>query len=247
MDLVRTHHDRAVTLLERFRALRVRCGWIRPFSVELFGTPCSGKTSLSDGLRDFFDAAGYGVTTPREGAREIEWKPRKVPEYNFRTAEYALGRARDLAFAPNAFEVAIFDRAVSDAMMNMLLFREDGLLTEAQYRGLVGYYGLGCNTYELFDLHVCLVADPAAGLHRRFGGKLPKKYGSRVNPTAMARLRDLHDRAWQDYGWSVTKYHAWVDSTSLDKDEVRVKALDSILEQFERRLAELERQSPPQA
>ena len=230
---------RAAEVLGRFDPGGMRKSRLhRPFMIEFFGTPKSGKTTMKEMLKHFFTRNGYAVSSPTEGAEVIEWRPRVEPDYNLRTAEYALGVARDRCFSKDK-HVVIFDRAVFDGIVRMDYYRENGVISHAEHVALEGYYLLPHNRKNLFDLHVCLVAEPATAVQRELAKALTKKDGETMNPQTLQRLLDAHARVWQRLGCADDPSMVWHDSTHESEEQTAASVLSSALDAFERRLSTL--------
>ena len=117
-----TFFNRAKFILDQFDPARTRKTRVpRPFMVELCGTSNSGKTTLLDKLYIQLKADGFEFAKCPEGAEAVP-PPRVLPVYNFRTADYALERARAFALDKN-IHVVMFDRAIFDAANGEVLRR----------------------------------------------------------------------------------------------------------------------------
>ncbi len=230
---------RAADVLARFDPTGARKARLhRPFMIELYGTPKSGKSTMKDMLKHFFIRNGYAVSSPTEGAEVIEWRPRIEPDYNLRTAEYALGVARDRCFSKDK-HIVIFDRAVFDGIVRMEYYRENGKITRAQQTAIERYYLLPYNTKNLFDLHICLVCDPKTAIRRELAKALTKKDGETMNPKTLQGLLDAHERIWTRLRGATDPAMLWHDSTTETEEQTAASILSSTLDVFERRLATL--------
>jgi hypothetical protein len=226
---------RAAEILGRFdpdqrRAARPH----RPFMIEFFGTPKSGKTTMKEMLKQFFRRNGFAVSAPTEGAEVIEWA-RIDPEYNLRTCEYALGVARDRCF-DGEFHVVIFDRALYDGIVRMEYNVGKGKISPEEHRAIEDYYLLPYNR-QYFDLFVCLVAEPEIAMQRELARALTKKHGATMNPTTLAGLLDAHRRVGQRLGCANDPAMLWHDSSTETEEETAASILTTALDAFERRLA----------
>ncbi|HTK05247.1 MAG TPA: hypothetical protein VL500_06680 [Candidatus Eisenbacteria bacterium] len=230
---------RAEQVLARFDPGKLRAArQHRPFMIEFFGTPKSGKSTMKEMLRHFFDRNKYRVYAATEGAEAIRWRPRVEPDYNLRTAEYALGEARDLCFQ-KSFHVGIFDRAVFDGIMRMDYYREKGVISPQEHAILEGYYLLPHNRKNLFDLHVCLVASPEVSIERELARALTKKHGETMNPATISGLLDAHKRIWDRLGCADDPSMLWHDSSAETEAETAASILQKALEVFEKRVDSL--------
>lgn len=230
---------RAADVLARFDPGSTRKARLhRPFMIEFYGTPKSGKSTMKEMLKHFFTRNGYAVSAPTEGAEVIEWRPRVEPDYNLRTAEYALGVARDRCFSKDK-HIVIFDRAVFDGIVRMEYYRDAGTISAEEHAALEGYYLLPHNRKNLFDLHVCLVAEPATSIQRELAKALTKKDGETMNPKTLQKLLDAHQRVWDRLGCATDPSMLWHDSTRETEEETAASILSSTLDAFERRLNSL--------
>ena len=227
---------RAEQVLARFDPGKTRAArQHRPFMIEFFGTPKSGKSTMKEVLKQFFDRNKYRVYAATEGAEAIRWRPRVEPDYNLRTAEYALGEARDLCFQ-KSYHVGLFDRATFDAVMRMDLYREKGVLSPEQHAILEGYYLLPHNRKNLFDLHVCLVASPEVAMQRELAKAITSKPGETMNPATLQSLLDAHKRIWDRLGCADDPSMIWHDSSLESEAETAASIMSATLDAFERRL-----------
>lgn len=205
----------------------------RPFMIEFFGTPKSGKSTMKEMLKHFFRRNGWRVSTPTEGAEVVEL-PRDEPQYNFQTAEYALSVARERSYSTD-FHVVIFDRAIFDGVMRMQYYAEKGVITEGQRDIIESYYLLPWNR-GLFDLHICLVAEPEIAIRRELALALTKKHGKTMNPATLRDLLDAHRKMWDRYSPTMGDAMVWHDSSYENESETAKAILKQVLSSFERRL-----------
>ena len=205
----------------------------RPYMVELFGLPKSGKTTVGEMMRDFFRRNGFEVAAPQEGARAVEL-PRVEPQINFAYTEYALAHARRIA-ADRRIDVGILDRAIWDGAVRMGHYRRTGQMTDDEATSAEGYILSRWNR-DLFDAHVCLMADPVTALDRKNALLVSKRQGATTNPKKMNELRDAHLATWKEHSLDASPKHVWVDSTDQSPMETVLTVLDAVLGAFERRL-----------
>lgn len=232
---IRSLQDRAASELKRFDPLGIRHERrARPFMIELFGTPKSGKSTMKEMLKHFFRRAGWKVSTPTEGAEVVEL-PRDEPQYNFQTCEYALSVARDRSF--DDFHIVIFDRAIYDGVTRMEYYAEKGIITREQQSVIEGYYLLPWNT-DLFDLHVCLVSSPEAAIDRELARALTKKHGKTMNPKTLKGLLEAHRSVWHRRACDGDPKFVWHDSSTETEEETAKSILSSVLDAFARRVTD---------
>jgi len=212
----------------------------RPFIIELFGTPKSGKSTMKEMIKHTFKRNHWSVSTPTEGAEAVEWVKRLEPQYNFQTAEYALSRIRELAYGPlhRSFHVGILDRANMDGVVRMDYYLARGIICEAERQAIENYYLLSLNE-EMIDLHVCLVADPEVAIQRELARAVAKKHGETMNPKTLADLLDAHHRVWARLNCAANPSMCWHDSSKETEVETAMAILETILGAFERRMSAL--------
>lgn len=208
------------------------CPAVRPFMIELFGSPKSGKTTMKDLLKHYFRRSKWRVSAPVEGAEAIEL-PRDEPVYNLQTTEYAMSRARELSYS-NDFHLVIFDRAVMDGIVRMDYYEAKGVITPREHELISGYFSLPWN-YDLFDLHVCLVADPEVSMQREHTYTLTRKQGETMNPKTLQALLDAHGRVWERMECDRVRSMVWHDSSKESVEETGMAVLQSALAAFSRR------------
>jgi hypothetical protein len=231
--------QQASDLLRQFDAKRNRRVLKpRPFTIELFGTPKSGKTTMKEMLKHFFKRNGWLPITPIEGAEAVTWPKRLEPDYNFQTGEYAMTLARELAYGPGhqTFHVAIFDRALYDVVVRMEYYLANGVITPDQRAAIEGYFRMPQNQ-ALFDCHICLVASPEVAMQREVARVLTKKDGETMNRRVLQGLLDAHQAMWERLRCAQDPRFAWHDSSSETEVETGQAILAHVLSAFERRLA----------
>lgn len=208
------------------------CPSVRPFMIELFGSPKSGKTTMKDVLKHMFRRSGWRVSAPVEGAEFVEL-PRDEPAYNLQTTEYAMSRARELSYSHD-FHLVIFDRAVMDGIVRMDYYDKKGVITPGEHELIRGYFSLPWN-FDLFDLHICLVASPEVSIEREHAHTLTRKKGETMNPKTLQALLDAHGRVWERMECDKTTSMVWHDSSSESIEETAMSVLESSLDAFGRR------------
>jgi hypothetical protein len=225
---------RATEILHRFDPDGTRTQILdRPFMLELFGTPKSGKSTMKEMIRHFFRRQGWKVSAPTEGAEVVEL-PRAEPIYNFQTGEYALGEARKRYFN-RGFHLIIFDRAIMDVVMRMEYYLSKGVISAEQRQIIEGYYLLPWNA-SMFDMHICLVASPEVAIKRELARALSKKHGETMNPQTLSGLLTAHERMWDRLGCNANPAMAWHDSSLETEEETATAILEAVFKAFTARL-----------
>ncbi|MFA6603492.1 MAG: hypothetical protein WCT10_01465 [Patescibacteria group bacterium] len=234
MSRTQTFERQAQELLRRFDPASERKRLLdRPFMLELFGTPKSGKSTMREMIKHFFKRNGWSVSSPLEGAEAVEL-PRAEPQYNFQTAEYALSNARE-RFYNKRFHLVIFDRAIYDGVTRMELYRRKGIITAEQQALIEGYYLLPWNA-GMFDMHICLVADVETAIKRELARALTKKHGETMNPQTLSDLLAAHQSMWDRLGCAANPAMCWHDSSKEREAETAKAILENLFAAFERRL-----------
>ncbi len=234
-EFVAVLKKRAVSARDLYLALLAEEGdGPRPLAVELCGTVASGKTSATRSMQKFFRRCGYRVHAPLEGAEAVE-TPRPEPGYNLATYHYAMLKAF-MHSVCRAKQVGLFDRAVYDAVVRMEYYRAEGKLTVEEHAAVEAYMRMSHNV-DVFDLHVFLMCRPETTLARKNADDIMYEPGATVNPTALEKLYEAHQRVWDRFDLGSRPDFLWLDSDQLTKKEVgRLIALAAV-EAFERRLA----------
>lgn len=229
--------ERVIRILDAFDPERGRKKRApRPFMIELCGTSNSGKTTLLDKLYIQLKADGFEFAKSPEGAEAVP-PPRVLPVYNFRTADYAVERARAFALDKN-IHVVMFDRAIFDAAVRMEKFFTSGLMTAEERDVKIAHY-LDRWNRDLFDLHVCLVTDPDTALTRRYGADhaTTARYSTTTNPESLQIELDAHVRTWERLDCASDPKMLWRDTSSDTTEQTFDVVLVAVLAAYERRLA----------
>ncbi len=244
MVKIETLEAKAAEILSRFETASPsrKAPLIRPFMVELFGTPKSGKSTIKEMAKHFFRRNDWSVAAPEEGAEAVKWLKRLEPEYNFQTAEYALTQAREYAYGPihKSYHAVLFDRAIFDGAMRMRYYADKKIITEHERRINADYFLQPCNR-GLFDLHVCLVCDPEVSIKRELARALTKKHGETMNPQTLRELHAAHRSIWSDLGCKQDPKMFWHDSSNETPEQTARAVLGAITAACEDRLAGLSR------
>lgn len=224
----------AAAILRKFDPRKTRgARTMRPFMIEFFGTPKAGKSTIIGMLEHYFKRKGWTVSTPTEGAEVIEL-PRDEPQYNFQTGEYALSKARELAYSTR-FHIGIFDRAIYDVLARMRYYVMKGVITPEQLETVTNYYLLPWNA-GLFDAHICLVCDPEVAIKRELARALTSEDGQTMNPKTLEALLAAHEDLWAQWGSGEPNMY-WHDSSAEDQGQTARNILEFVLGRLEAKLA----------
>lgn len=230
--------ERATELLHQLDPQRVRKSLeARPAMIELFGTPKAGKSTIKEMLKLFFKRNGWLVSSPVEGAEDVEWPAgRREPDYNFQTAEYALSFARERAFGPGHgdFHLVIFDRAIYDGVMRMDHYEHKGVMSTYERRQIEGYY-LNRWNRELFDANICLVCSPETAMEREQARAIIKADGETMNHKTLSELRAAHERIWKRLRLNCDARMSWHDTTAENPGESALAVLKAVLHAIAKR------------
>lgn len=221
--------------LAKFRELRRQNPRVRPFVVESFGLPKSGKTTLNDTVQHFLKREDWKISAPPEGPEVIE-TPRDTPFYNFRTFWYAMCQMHDRT--ESLFEAVMLERAIFDHASWLEYWVRKGKMTEEDRKACQDYC-LQPMVRERFDLHICLVSDPKVALEREVARTISKHEGATMNTKTMDMLLDIHTQLWERQGCKDDPKMLWIDTTHHTLEDVCLIALEAICEAFERRLKSL--------
>ena len=210
----------------------------RAFTLELFGIPKAGKTTIKEMLKHFFKRKGFSVAAPTEGAEVVEWVKRKEPEYNFQTAMYAMQEALELAYGPrhSSFHIGIFDRANFDGIARMEYYFGASKMPFEEARAVEKYLLLP-QLNGLFDLHICMVCEPEVAIQRELARVITTEHGETMNPQTLLTLRDAHERMWKRLKCDDDPRMIWHDTTTESPGETALVILEKVLATMKRRLA----------
>jgi len=223
---------RFAKVLAEFRRRRARNPDLRPFAVEFFGTPKSGKTTMGKTAQHFLKRNGCLVSAPPEGAEVVE-TPRTTPHYNLETCRYALSQLHQRQTGP--FEVVLLDRGLYDGIMWLDYWRKKGHLKAEEQSVIEDYYRLPL-LRGLFDLHLCLVCEPETALAREIAQTISKKDGETMNPDSLRKLLDSHRAAWDRFDCGGDSKMFWRDTTADSPVDSALAVLEAMVVAFERRL-----------
>lgn len=228
------HLERRLThAVARFRRLRRNNPRLRPFVVELLGTPKSGKSTLAEAIEHTLKRSDWIVTARPEGATVIDRIKRDTPHYNLETCRYALSEVA--ARMDSEFDLVILDRGLMDGMIWMSYWLAKGKITQEDYDAVVAFYGTAL-LRDQFDLHVFLVCDPKTAMDRELARSLSKKDGDTMNLKSLELLRGIHDEHWARLGGDTDPRMAIHDSSKELPGETAHSVLTKLAEAFERRL-----------
>ena len=225
--------DTTQQLVLRARELFKRLQPAPPLVIEMTGTPASGKTSAQQNLRHLFRRTKYRVTAPREGAEAIEG-PRPLPDYNVITFLYAMQMAHE-RFYGRDFDIALFDRALWDGVVRMVLYHDEGVISTEEH-SIIERFMLRQQFAGLFHLHIFLVCKPETTLARKAQDELISIPGKTLNEASLRRLYDAHRSVWERLKLGDDPRFLWVDTDDLDKRQVVAVIATAAMDSLERKL-----------
>lgn len=168
----------------------------RPFLIEFTGSPSSGKTTCITELDKFLRRQGFQVLRPQEGAEVIRHIPRTTPEYNIRTALYALQMIMDYSHG-HAYDIVIFDRGLFDAYVWMEYWHEKNKLASEE-KNLIQSFFLSRFWIERLDIAYIVTCDAEVAIEREMKIALSSKTGETSNPETMRALAKRYQSAFQE-------------------------------------------------
>lgn len=205
----------------------------RPFFFELTGTPDAGKTTSSKESYNFLRLMDLRVLIPQEGAEVIQHIERKTPAYNIRTGLYALTQLMDYA-AGHAYDVVIFDRAIFDAYVWMMYWREKNQLSEEEMKRNQQFF-LSRWWANYIDLSIFMVCEPEEAMRRGKRIAISKKMGSTSNPTTIRTLVDRYRLAFTQLRPTHPQLQL-IDTTEMKEKAVIEKVTGLMLDAMEKRV-----------
>lgn len=175
--------------LQSFLKRDIRYGEVffpRPFFIEFFGSPGSGKTTTITEIDKFLRLHGFRVWRPQEGAEVIRHVERITPLYNIRTALYALTILIDQSHG-HLYDVVIFDRCLYDAYCWMLYWQEKGLLTETETLIFQSFF-TSRFWIDKIDIAYLMTCDAKEVMEREHRISMSNKQGQTTNPETIRKL-----------------------------------------------------------
>lgn len=226
--------NRFLRILQSLQRLRLDGAWVRPFGLEIWGTPKAYKTTVQVAASQFLKRIGWKVTYRPEGAEVIDRVSRKTPHYNLQTARYALSEITDRL--EGDLDIVISDRGLMDSIAWLEYWARKGKLSVADRDALEA-----ANRTEilrsLYDLHVCMVCDAHVALEREATHSLTDKPGETMNRATLEMLNDIHRAVWERLDGENDRRMVWHDtSRSTPKDVLRA-VLSDLASAFEHRLS----------
>jgi len=232
-----THlQQRLAHAVARFRRLRRNNPRLRPFNIELLGTPKSGKSTMAEAIEHTLKRSDWIVTARPEGATVVDRVKRDTPHYNFETCRYALSEVAQRM--DSDFDLVVLDRGLMDGMVWMGYWLAKGKLSKEDHDAALAFYGSGV-LREQFDLHVFLVCEPQTAMDRELARSLSKKDGETMNLKSLTLLRGIHDELWKRFGGADDPRMALHDSSKERPEETAHAVLTALADAFERRLETL--------
>lgn len=220
----------------RFRRLRKATPRLRPFVIELLGTPKSGKTTTAEAIEHTLKRNDWIVTARPEGATVVDRIKRDTPHYNLETCRYALSEVTNRL--DGDFDLIVLDRGLLDGMIWMGYWRAKGKLSEEDYAKAMGFYDMSI-LRDTFDAHVMLVCEPEVAMQRELARRRSKKDGETMNLKSIRLLRGLHDDLWTRLSGKDDPRLALHDSSKETPEETLDAVLTRLADAFDRRLETL--------
>lgn len=232
-----THLEwRLAQAVARFRRLRRNNPRLRPFNVELLGTPKSGKSTMAEAIEHTLKRSDWLVTARPEGATVVDRIRRDTPHYNLETCRYALSEAAQRM--DSEFDLVVLDRGLMDGMVWMGYWLAKGKLSQKDHDAALAFYSMDL-LRDAFDLHVFLVCKPEVAMARELARSLSKKDGDTMNLKTLTLLRSLHDGLWARLDGGSDPRLALHDSSTEGPEATAHAVLSRLADAFERRLDSL--------
>lgn len=206
----------------------------RPFMLEITGTPSAGKTTTITEIDKFFRRIGFErVWKPQEGAEVIRHIPRTTPEYNIRTANYALNLLLDNAYGHN-YDLVIFDRCIFDAYCWMNYWERKGKLNADEARNHQIHF-LSKLWTNYLDTVFIMTCSPETAMKRELKLALSSRLGETTNPKSIKTLSEIWKAAYETLKNNHPQLH-YIDTTLMDEQEMIETVALKALEAFEKRV-----------
>ncbi|OGZ06292.1 MAG: hypothetical protein A2845_00605 [Candidatus Lloydbacteria bacterium RIFCSPHIGHO2_01_FULL_49_22] len=189
----------------------------RPFLIEFTGSPDSGKTTCIKELYKFLKRRGLRVHIPQEGAEVIGHIPRTTPEYNIRTALYALEMVIDYTHG-HAYDVVIFDRSIFDPYAWMMYWQDKGLLS-GEERELIQQFFLLRFWVDRIIASYVVVCEPEEAMRRGQRIALSDKLGETSNPASIRKLVDRYRTMHEELSPKYPQIQL-IDTTTMTESEM---------------------------
>ncbi|MDD4718753.1 MAG: HD domain-containing protein [Bacilli bacterium] len=161
-------------------------GYIKPFVIELLGTPRTGKTTIINNILDFFKKGGFKVTYFKELVTsefyntinhlplhdrnlaiidEIVKQLKSIVEVETFDSNNSQEKDVDLRVYDNNGEIIVFDRGVYDRLIWFRRLLNKGELEREQYNKIITKYS---EYLSLINCLLCFTASPEVSLKRDY-------------------------------------------------------------------------------
>ncbi len=199
----------------------------RPFFIEFFGSPSSGKTTTITEIDKFLRRHGFRVWRPQEGAEVIRHIERDTPLYNIRTAIYALTNLIDESIG-HKYDVVIFDRCIFDAYCWMTYWAEKKLLDGAEMVMFQNFFTSRI-WVDKIDIAYLMICDPKIAMEREMRIALSKKTGETTNPETIKKLIHRCQNAYDSLSPNNPQLRIFDTSGYSEHEMVQLIAKDILL------------------
>lgn len=199
---------------------------IRPITIELTGTPNSGKTTLINGLANTLSKQGIKVQKMQEDAELV---PTAIPKKTWeRNMWITLGQMQSLIEIPfSDADVVLLDRGYCDALFWANFLKLEKACTEDQYQFLDKFLQDMNFKFNLYpDLLFVLDVNVEKSIERRqaLGGNIVL-----TNNYFISFYKQVLDKFYKEF----TNPKYYLDSSNLSIEEVQETALKKVLEVLE--------------
>lgn len=209
----------------------------RPVFVEFSGTPKSGKSTCIDIVSHFFRRVGFKVLAPTEGAskRTPYFLRDDLAAFNTWSASYALTHILEGLYQADAYDLAILDRGLFDALVWFQLLENTGQISTEERSIIQSFIALE-RWRSVIDAVFLFTADSATSMERENADKLIDAPGLAMNTEFLDRLNQAYSEVRNQYGneFSITDIDTGA-AQNTTAQSTAAQVADSILDLFPNR------------
>lgn len=209
----------------------------QPVFVEFSGTPKSGKSTCIDIVSHFFRRVGFKVLAPTEGAskRTPYFLRDDLAAFNTWSASYALTHILEGLYQADAYDLAILDRGLFDALVWFQLLENTGQISTEERSIIQSFIALE-RWRSVIDAVFLFTADSATSMERENADKLIDAPGLAMNTEFLDRLNQAYSEVRNQYGneFSITDIDTGA-AQNTTAQSTAAQVADSILDLFPNR------------
>ena len=225
--------EKASAVLDRLKAEPMA----RPVFIEFSGTPKSGKSTCIDIVSHFFRRVGFKVLAPTEGAskRTPYFLRDDLAAFNTWSASYALTHILEGLYQADAYDLAILDRGLFDALVWFQLLENTEQISAGERSIIQSFIALE-RWRSVIDAVFLFTADSATSLDRENADKLIAEPGRAMNPEFLDRLNQAYSEVRKQYGqeFRITDIDTGA-AQNTTAQSTAAQVADSILDLFQTR------------